>query len=48
MEVAEVGGVNAFDAGFAALGLVLSLVGVVKGLTRLVVGMTALVAAFWS
>ena len=46
MEVAEVGGVNAFDAGFAALVLVLSLVGVVKGLTRLVVGMTALVTAF--
>ena len=46
MEVAEVGGVNAFDAGFAALVLVLSLVGVVKGLTRLMVGMTALVAAF--
>ena len=46
MEVAEVGGVNAFDAGFAALAFVLSLVGVAKGLTRLVVGMTALVAAF--
>ena len=46
MEVAEVGGVNAFDAGFAALVLVLSLVGVLKGLTRLVVGMTVLVAAF--
>ena len=37
---------NAFDAGFAALVLVLSLVGLLKGLTRLVVGMTALVAAF--
>ncbi len=37
---------NAFDAGFTALLLVLSLIGVVKGLTRLVVGMTALVAAF--
>ena len=46
MEVAEVGGVNAFDAGFAALLLLLTLIGVVKGLTRLVVGMTALVAAF--
>jgi len=46
VEVAEVGGVNAFDAGFGALVLVLSLVGVVKGLTRLVVGMNALVAAF--
>ena len=46
MEVAEVGGVNAFDAGFAALVLVLSLVGLLKGLTRLLVGMTALVAAF--
>ena len=46
MDVAEVGGVNAFDAGFAALVLVLSLVGLLKGLTRLVVGMTALVAAF--
>ena len=46
MDVAEVGGVNAFDAGLAALLLVLSLVGLLKGLTRLVVGMTALVAAF--
>lgn len=46
MEVAEVGEVNAFDAGFAALLLVLTLVGAVKGLTRLAVGMTALVAAF--
>ncbi len=46
MEVAQLGGVNAFDAGFTALLLVLSLIGVVKGLTRLVVGMTALVAAF--
>ena len=46
MEVAQVGGVNAFDGGFAALVFVLSLVGLVKGLTRLAVGMTALVAAF--
>ena len=46
MEVAQVGGVNVFDAGFAALVFVLSLVGLVKGLTRLAVGMTALVAAF--
>lgn len=46
MEVAEVGGVNAFDVGFAALAFVLSLVGLAKGFTRLVVGMTALVAAF--
>ena len=46
MEVAEVGGVNAFDAGFAALVFVLSLVGLAKGFTRLLVGMTALVAAF--
>ena len=45
-EVAQVGGVNAFDAGFAALVFVLSLVGVAKGFTRLLVGMTALVAAF--
>ena len=46
MDVAEVWGVNAFDVGFAALVLLLSLVGVLKGLTRLLVGMTALVAAF--
>ena len=46
MEVAEVGGVNAFDVGFAVLVLLLSLVGLAKGFTRLLVGMTALVAAF--
>ena len=46
MEVADVGGMNAFDVGFAVLAFVLSLVGVAKGFTRLVVGMTALVAAF--
>lgn len=46
MEVAEVGGVNAFDVGFAAVLFLLTLVGAVKGLTRLAVGMTALVAAF--
>ena len=46
MEVAEVGGVNAFDAGFLVLLFVLTLVGLAKGLTRLAVGMTALVAAF--
>jgi uncharacterized membrane protein required for colicin V production len=46
VDVAEVGGVNAFDAGFSVLLLVLSLVGVFKGVTRFLVGMTALVAAF--
>ena len=46
MEVAGVGGVNAFDVGFAVLAFVLSVVGLAKGFTRLLVGMTALVAAF--